>query len=166
MNISTALRRIKALKGEIARITGLIQVSNTWRADDTPAYNAAELLQQRGELISELVSLKTKLADANSSTTIKVTMQGKEVPMLLITAIHFLEEWKGEISMLEGLMVAPSNDYFETENVFTGENYVTQKVVHHCVITTRERDEKVKNLRERFAALNDIVEAANHTYEI
>mgnify|MGYP001617930313 CR=1 FL=1 len=98
ITLSDALRRIKALKGDIARWSALYPTSNVWAEDQPkPAYEAAEIEKNLADLVKELVKLKTALALANSTATLADGMP-------LAEAIYRLAESKALQATLTGLL--------------------------------------------------------------
>jgi hypothetical protein len=165
LTISAALRRISALKGTLSRLEGRRPGSIAFRTDSPPAWDLAGVEADIAEARAELRDLKTRLAVANATNEIEVP--GGE-SRTLISCITELQELRGQISSDEGLMAytQPRETYVERQRDYEGDKIVTVEVPHTCALTSAALDERVTALRDRFAMLNAVVEAANHVVQV
>lgn len=167
MNVSQALRRISQIKGSIGKWTARRNESVQWNAaTGQPAYPFAECQENLSDLRSELVTLRTKLAIANATSTI--TLPNGDV-VTLTEATIALSEIKSEIAALSGLRTNAQKEWtVQTTGRYsraTGD-YEQVDVPHWCSFTTRERDARVEELTQQFQETNAILEAANHRVEV
>lgn len=162
MTISTCLRRIAAVKGDLGRVTERMSESIAYETATPPAWSISDLQTEEAKLRGELVVLKTRLAVANATTI--VAMPGTENTQPLIAAITALQEIKGQLSVGANLMrwAKPQADYTKTKRVLLGAQATMVDVSYRCDLTSRQLDDQLAGLREKFASLNAVVEAANH----
>lgn len=160
MKISNLLRRIKALKGELAELTTKLVQSFSWIDDDKPDYDFKELVKIYGDTKNQLIKAKTDVAILNANR--KISFKGNEIT--LTAAVHQLQELKDEIAFYTGIQ--PNNrkekrvgyEYDENSN----RKQVVTEINHYSALTVQERDNKLKSLREDFAELNNLVECENN----
>jgi hypothetical protein len=165
MTIAQALRRIKKLKGQIAEHQQRAQFGVSYDASKKPAFPFKEAVTAMFAIQDEMVQLESRVAIANASATVK---DGSvEMPMAL--AIRTLQELKGRIAFLKGLHLRSETvkerltewDNIEMKNIsrVTETTFVSD-------LTEQDRDSQVKSLQDRFEALNNAVEDANHAVTV
>ena len=156
--VSQALRRIKELKGQLAQVSTRMQTSICWtEPGNKPPYEYKRLEGQRRELVSELVTLKAKLAKTNSLTNIVVA--GKT--MSLQMAVFILAESKAVVALLQGLGIREGEERRTVDyDINHRPIYETIKIV--SALSVLERDKEVATGEEAINELNGIVEDANH----
>ncbi|MCX6782280.1 MAG: hypothetical protein NTW66_04155 [Candidatus Magasanikbacteria bacterium] len=160
-NISQALRRVKQLKGRMAELSLRAAGSVSHTKDEAPAFDFTVTRAEIASVRGELVALEAAVAVANATTAIE--FEGKT--LTLAAAIRQLQEYKAEMAWLSqlrlqsGTFVSREAEYDEA----TG-RHVTRKVETTFVshLSEQARVAEIDQLRERFAALNDLVESANH----
>ena len=164
ITLSDALRRIKAVKGDIARWSALFPASNVWAEDQPrPAYVLAEVEGNLHTLTAQLVTLKTALTIANSTCTI--TFDDRQ--LTLAEACYRLAENKSRQTVYAGLITASEKESMIDRRVYDeASKIVNVKVKQHSPVTTREKDAALKALRDEFAVLNSLLERANNTNTI
>ena len=165
ITLSEALRRIKALKGDIARWSKILPESNTWEEDRAPTYSLPEVLQKLDEAVAELIVLKTALASANASCSLQ---EASGESLSLTGAVTRLSELKSRMALLEALPTYSSHSALTGSRVehSGASGYLTVRFALNCSMTTRERDDQLQKLRDEFAALNARLEAANNSFRL
>jgi hypothetical protein len=163
MNISQALRRIKQIKGEISSWSTRLATSVQWEGDNKPAYSLEECQAALDERRTELVSLRTRVALANATNFIEPAGIGR---ISLTESTIRLSEIKSEIAEQAQLRTHASAEWTTEREKYQGGNYITVEQQNHCDWTTRQRDEHVASLNEKFQSINALLEAANHTVEV
>jgi hypothetical protein len=167
MNINSALRRMSALKGDISRLESRRMVAITYPVDAPPAWPLDVIENQLSVARTELTHLKVRLAVANATT--KVPIPGEDERTLVELVIE-LQELKGQISQLDGLMslTKASATYTQRsrEYDYDSEKTITVDSEFRCDLTTQVLDARLQALRDRFAKLNAVLESANHTIEL
>lgn len=163
--ISTALRRIAELKGDIARFKGQMTTSAHWMDDNTPAFSYEVLEAKYEKAKRELVELKSRVAVANSRT------RAADFDLTLQQLVFELSEVKDEISYLSSMPCAAKKETVVSSFVptYTEDGKYYQKPVsqiHHWHWTEQSREEKLESLRSRAGSLNAVLEHYNHTTEI
>jgi len=161
MNIAQGLRRVKKLKGQLGELSRRAATVVSHREGENPAFNFVETREALATAREELVTLEAKVACANATTSIEV--EGKE--MTIAEAIRRLQETKAEISWLESLPLRTETERVP-ESVFDeASGRYAQKyreIRWVSLVSEPERVEQVQKLRDRFEAINDAVESANH----
>jgi hypothetical protein len=165
MNISEALRKIKKIKGDLAKHQPRLSTSISYIETEPPAFRYAETFSQVKELSKELVELESKIAEKNATT--KVNLNDKEVSLSFI--IRSLQEIKSRITLVESFIIRTDTitikDRFYSDEE---DKYVTEKVTKKYVsdITEMEKDKMISDLKEEFEKLNSLLENANHVTSI
>jgi len=162
ITISQALRKIRDLKGRLAKHRANAAASVMFPVRDPPAYAFSEEVETAESLARELLRHQTAVTVANAEATLE--WDGKKVR--LTWAVKRLEELKGEIKWYEGLVVSPQEDKIEDVVEFTEvsgryENVKREKKFK-CFLPEAKRAERVRALQEEFNRLNDQVETINH----
>lgn len=166
--IAQALRRIKDLKGALARCDERMMGSARWEAENEPAYKFDALNTERVELEGQIVSLRTRIAVANATTSVR--MGDKSI--LLAGAVHRQAEIKGRIALLNRLPVQVRHEMerSDSQRVYdeaTGRYLVEKTSTTTCVaMTERERAEKVEELQQELRDLDEALQEANHRTEL
>lgn len=126
-----------------------------------PVFDFATVRSQAAEVREELVCLEAGVARANATAT--VAWQGRN--LVVAEAIRRLQEMRGEISWLsslsirEGVETVSEHDYDDAGRVARR----NREIRHVSRLSEANRVAEIERLREGFASLNDVVEAANHT---
>jgi hypothetical protein len=167
MNITQALRRVSAIKGELSDVSGTLVLSATYFEDAPPAYKFKELKEQRDILVSELVQLKAQVAKANAVTVI----EDGTTKRTLISVIHELAQLKGTIELFKSVNSRPQDKGTDKDTDWEYSDdgkqiRVSTERAWTCDLPVRARDQELKKLRHRFAQLNNLVEQANASTEV
>src|SRR5208337_3023218 len=101
LTISQALRKIKTIKGKIAKHSANAMGSVTHRSDSRPAYSFENEWEIARSCVDELLEIQTRVAIANAKTTID--FKGKTRTLAWCT--RKLIEIKGAIAWYSGLSV-------------------------------------------------------------
>jgi len=163
LTISQALRKIKDLKGKIARHSQNATSCVTHRTDDPPAYQFGAEWEKATVLVDEMLDLQTRVALANAGATFDY--DGKT--RTLTWATRKLVEIKGAIAWHQGLVVrarekTTEESYDWVHKVGGGPERVRVAVEHTCHLPEAERAARVQALENKFVELNDLVETMNH----
>lgn len=164
LTIAQALRRIKDIKGRVAKHGHNAQASVTHRTDNPPAYAFSAEWEKATVLVDEMIDLQTRVSIANSRTT--VSWEGQTRTLTWCT--KRLAEIKGAIAWHEGLTVrAQEKTTEETYDWTPGQSArVRVEVEYTCHLPEQKRDERVRALQDKFNDLNDVVERMNHRTEV
>lgn len=164
LTIAQALRRIKDIKGRVAKHGHNAQASVTHRADNSPAYVFSAEWEKATALVDEMIDLQTRVSIANSRAM--VDWEGKTRTLTWCT--KKLAEIKGAIAWHEGLTVrAQEKTTEETYEWAQAQNARARVVVEYtCHLPEQKRDERVRALQDKFNELNDVVERMNHRTEV
>jgi hypothetical protein len=166
MNISQAIRRIKAITGEIAEVEKRAVASVTHEVEAVPAFHFSQLMEEREMLVGELVGLRARVAQANADKLIDDPSGGNQIT--LAAALHRLFQLKASIAFYDSLYV---RDHAETEDRTTDQEWdedfskrrpVIRITKYVCHLPEAKKAERVRSLRKQFATLNDAVERANN----
>lgn len=170
MNMSSLIRRIASLKGEMGSWSERAKRANVQIVGKKYPYSYEECNAKIAEIKASLIKSKTALAIANSSTMITwhiVDSEGsRSVTGTITEAILTMAEVKAQIALLDSVLTLDSDS--ETEDSWTGYGSERTKVVveRKCSMTTRKKDEEKDRLQALFASINAAVEAANHSVQI
>jgi hypothetical protein len=162
LTISQSLRRIKRVKGKIAEYKTRAVQSVSHVKDKKPTFDFKAVREQLAAAKEELIGLESAVAVANAART--VTFEGRE--MRLAEAIRRLQELKDEMSWLpqlnlrEGVERTSEFEWDESKGV---QVRVVREITHVSHLSEVERVAELDMLRDRFEALNGLVESANHT---
>lgn len=159
--IAQALRRIKKLKGQIAEHTQRAVSGVSYVSTAVPAFRFADEREGMKTSRDEMIDLESRVAMANATAEVS---DGSE-KIVLAKAIRRLQEIKGDIAFLKGLHLR-SETVRNREQEWSDEKatYITRfvDVVYVSDLSEKDRDQQVKALGDRFEALNNAVEDANH----
>lgn len=162
ITIAQALRRIKKLKGQIAEQSTRAQQSVSYVQGKTPAFRFQESMALRATARIEMLDLESKVAVANAKKT--VLHDGNKIT--LANAVRVLQEMKGDIAFLRGLVLRAETVREKEQNwdddTMKHINRVNE-ITYLSDLTEHDRDNQVKVLQDRFETLNNTVEEANHT---
>lgn len=161
LTIAQALRRVKKLKGLIAEHQIRAKQGVSYVSDKVPAFRFAEEVAAIARATEELVGLESRIAVANATAI--VCDDG--VNLSLAKAIRILQETKGMITFYQGLCLREGTEKNRESDWDDNENKsITRitEIVYISDLSEQERDRKVKLLQNRFEALNNLVEDANH----
>jgi len=163
--ISQGLRHIKRLKGRMGELSVRASASVSYEAGKKPPFDFNATREEVGKVREELVRLEAAVARANATTDIR----DGDRTLSLAEAIRRLQEIKAEIAWLSGLTLRQGTER-AFEDAWNDEFHRLvrrpQEVTYESCLTEPQRVEQVDALRNRFEALNDAVEAANHRTEI
>jgi hypothetical protein len=162
ITIAQALRKIKDLKGRIARHSANAMTSVTHKTSAPPAYSFGTEWEQATSLVDEMLDFQTRVALANAKTT--VDYEGKSRSLTWCT--KKLAEIKGAITWHNGLQVraqkATTEEEYEWAPGSAGAGRVRVETEYTCHLPEAERAARVRSLETKFMELNDIVESINH----
>lgn len=160
LTIAQALRRIKDIKGKIAKHTQNAQSSVTHKTRNVPAYVFQAEWEASQQLISDMIDLQTRVAVANTKAI--VDFEGKSRPLTWCT--KKLAELKGAIAWHEALPVRAQDKTIEEEHTWNSKlaDNVSMEVEYTCHLPEAKRAERVVALQAKFVELNDLVETMNH----
>lgn len=160
-SVSQGLRRVKKLKGLLAEAQARASQSTSWVAGKKPVFTFEEQRDRRAVLQDEIVRVETAIAVANATSTIKV--DGRT--LTLARAIRELQEvkadlaWYASLSLRSGVEETVEYVYDEEKGRNTSR---TKSVTYEAVLDEPARVGLVQALRDRFEAINDALETANH----
>ena len=161
LTIAQALRKIKKLKGHVSEYRNTAELSVSYEESIPPAFKFQEQLDLMIETSNEMVELESAVAVANATST--VNFGGKSIT--LSCAVRMLQEIKGLLAFYKGLFLR-SEVSKQKEQVWHDEKaqYITMTVETKFVseMSEKERVLLVKALEDKFEALNNLVEDANH----
>jgi hypothetical protein len=163
LTISQALRKIKDLKGKIARHSQNATTSVTHRTDSPPAYSFGAEWEKATALVDEMLDVQTRVAIANAKSTFDY--EGKT--RTLVWATKKLVEIKGAIAWHSGLDVRAhektTDESFDwVQKVGGGAERVRVSVEYACHLPEAEKSARIQALETKFVELNDFVETMNH----
>ena len=160
MTIAQALRRIKDIKGRVARHSSNAQQSVTHESSSPPAFDFATEWKTATELVDEMIDLQTRVAVANARTL--VSWEGRQVPLAWCT--KRLAEIKGAIAWHEALVVRAhektTDESYDWAPGAAGRVRIAKEFT--CHLPEARRAEAVRALQDKFNDLNDQVEKTNH----
>ncbi len=164
--IAQGLRRAKKLKGLLVEAQNRATGATSWVAGKKPVFDFAEQRAQRAALQDEIVRIETAVAVANATNTITVGGQ----TMTLARAIRTLQEVKADLAWLPQLNLRAgleeSTEYVYDEDVPLRRKTVKTSVTYEAVMDEPARVGQIQALRDRFEAINDALETANHRTRI
>jgi hypothetical protein len=161
--IAQGLRKIKDLKGRIARHSANAMSAVTHKTSAPPAYAFGTEWEQASTLVEEMLELQTRIAIANARTT--VDYEGR--PRSLTWCTKKLAEIKGAITWHNGLMVRAQKVTTEEERDYAAGGQTVRVVTEYtCHLPEAERAARVRGLETKFIDLNDLVETENHRTRI
>lgn len=161
MTIAQALRRIKKLKGQIAENEQRAKLGVSYDVSKVPAFRFQEAVDKMFATQNEMVALEARVAVANA--TAMVADGNQTISMAL--AIRTLQELKGRIAFLKGLHIrneTVKDRQTEWDDAESKHIYRTTETVFLSDLTEQSRDAQIQELQDRFEALNNAVEDANH----
>lgn len=161
MTVSQGLRRIKKLKGLLSEAQTRAAAASSWIEGQEPAFTFEEQRKLRSDHQAEIIRIETGIARANAQT--RITVESREIT--LAQAIRELQELKADLAWLPTLNLRAGTES-TTEYVYdevNGRNIPrTKSITHKAAMTEPERVVQIQTLRDRFEAINDVVETANH----
>lgn len=163
LTISQALRKIKDLKGKIARHSQNATSNVTHKTKDQPAYVFGAEWEKAAVLVDEMLDLQTRVAIANAKTTIDY--EGKT--RTLVWCTKKLAEIKGAITWHTALHVRAQEKTTEEElewvqRAGSGPEHVRVAVEFTCHLPEAEKSARIQAFETKFVELNDLVETMNH----
>lgn len=166
MNISTALRRVKKLKGDLAELLERAKTGVSYKQNDPPAFKFDECIAKAKTTRKELVTLQARIAKTNAVNMI--SFQGENIT--LGHAVLLLKEFKGQLawySELKGIVRnQPVTSQDETQYDYETEKRVTRVVHYNCALPEAKRAEAAEAIKADFDELNNIVEDMNHRVDL
>ena len=172
ITVSSAIRRISAIKGELSLWQNRWRESNvTDSRQQRLSYTLEECEEELKKLTKELLYLKSNVSNANSmriasSDDARDTLAsfGEDSDITASYAILLLSEIKSKIALLGTLLcyTDKTTELHETKYNLQGAAFDSPYTVT-CSLTTRERDEQIQLLKSKFEAINSLVEGLNHT---
>jgi hypothetical protein len=170
VNIATAIRNLAALKSDFDDWSSRLASSNVYREKThQPAYSYDECSKNVSLIQNKIVDIKSKIAISNAKTTVTINQpipafgldEGPK-KLAVIQLINFCSEIKTKISNLQSLPTLNSNESTEQEVSYVGSERVLVNYKMVCRLTSRERDELVKSLKNDFSIINLAIENSNH----
>lgn len=163
LTIAQALRRVKDIKGKVAKHIANAQGCVSHKTKDAPAYGFGREMEQAESLVSEMIDLQTRIGVANATTSFDY--EGKRRTLLWCT--KKLAEIKGSIALHEAFAVKAQDKVTEEEFEWVRKEDGTSAHVKvatewTCHLPEAKRAERVAQLQAKFAELNDLVETTNH----
>jgi hypothetical protein len=158
LTISQALRNAARLKGKLAEYKTRAAAAVTFKSAEKPAYNFAETVKRIESARLELIAIEARLAVTNAVT--KIEFGGKT--MTLTYAVKLLQEYKGELAWLKGLVVRSAQSTNEEETVYVHGVGHIKLIPMTCDLPEASRSDRVDEVQASFDALNDLVEKKNH----
>lgn len=163
LTIAQALRKIKRLKGQIAENEQRAKDAVSYDSTKPPAFPYKETADLLFLLQDEVVNLEARVAVANATHTITVGSNAAKFPLTHV--IRVLQELKGRISFLKGLVLRSetvkdrSQEWDDVEM-----KHITRvaETTFVSALTEQQRDVQLRDLEDRFEKLNNAVEEANH----
>lgn len=144
MTIRQALKQKNKLVKEISDKTKQLHVYNSVELGNNRPYSTKKITEELEVLISDLITLKTKIHKANEP---------------VYHLIFEMSEWKSYIKIL--------NNMDCTEGKSTGDRFrYDSESVKTSEISVRERDEYVKSYEDRIESIQDELDTFNATTEI
>jgi hypothetical protein len=161
ITVAQALRRVKKLKGQIAEHYLRAQQSVSYEKGKEPAFRYGEQTQAMKAAQAEMVDLQSRIAIANA----KATVQDGAKTLTHAEAIRVLQELKGEIAFLRGLVLR--NDVVKGreqmwDDVKATYVFTPTETTFVSDLSEKERDTQVKGLQDYFERLNNALEDHNH----
>lgn len=174
MRVFQALRRIAALKGDIARIDTRLPAGMAYKKDEgEPSFPYTTDIATREALVDELVQLKMRLTHTNCHTDIHVPRPGKEPRRISVQqAVYEMAEIKNLIALTQRLPVGPKETWTMQEPRGVTANPAAGFMTNFALVenvrylTERGKDDLIRDLEEKFATLNNEVESKNHETEL
>ena len=163
LTIAQALRKIKELKGKLAKHSANAAACVTHKTKQVPAYGFSAEVEVASVVVDEMLDLQTRVAVANAKTTID--WAGKPRP--LAWATKKLAETKAAISWHQNLNVRAQAKTSEEEfdyvrNANGVAEHVRVETEFTCHLPEVEKAARIQKLETQFADLNDLVETMNH----
>jgi len=162
MTIAQALRRIKKLKGQIAESQQRATAGVSYDQTNVPVFRYRESVDTMFTVQDEMVALESRVAIANATNSV-ITPDDKSITLAL--AVRTLQEYKGRIAFLKGLHLRNETIKERTNDWDDNEMKHIARVTETTFISDlseQDRDKEIKSLQNRFEALNNSVENANH----
>ncbi len=164
--IAQALRRKKDLAGTIAQLETRARGAAQWEGDEAPEVSYESLMDRRAAAVSELVSLRARVARANATTSIRLE-DGKSVTLTEAVILH--TELKGLIAFLgkvptqaKACKVTVRNEVAYDEE--TGGRKAVRIESKACVaLTETAKVEQIEMLQQKLRSIDDALQDANHT---
>jgi hypothetical protein len=163
MTIAQALRRVKKLKGLIAEHSTRVKQGVSYVSTEIPAFRFEDEMKALVSTTEEMVVIESQIAVANATTMIA----DGSTQISLARAIRVLQELKGTITLYQGLNLKSgvekvrTNDWDDTLEKCVNR---VQETVRVTDLSEQDRDKIIKFMKDRFEALNNSVEDANHAY--
>ena len=143
ITLAQALKEKNRLTGEISRLWGLVQRQNSCWENRTRSINIHKTMDTIGYYTQKLIELKTKIGKANSGN---------------LENIYALEEYKSQLSKLNGIDTETSEQYLGLNNSI--------KIVKNCIISESEVLEQQRLLQLQCNQLQDKLDSYNATHKI
>lgn len=166
LTISQALRKIRDVKGRLAKHQANAASSVRYSENDLPAYKFFDSIQESTDLLDQLLNLQAAVAAANVNT--RFPWKGTDVSVAWavkrLEALKGLIKWYGELVVLAHASVATERlDFAEVDGR-------TQRVrvpeIQKCDLPEATRATVIQTYQDEFNELNDMVETINHRTSI
>ncbi len=168
ITIASALRRTKRIKGQIAEHKQRALDGVTFIEGKEPAFDFAESMKTRADLVSDLLNIGAAIARANAGGTVSYSIRGTTSKVDVPWAIRCLEEVRAEITFLRSLPARTKTTEAEVESSLeyepeSGKHIRSSKTtVHVSRITKAEVAKNIADLQETFERINQALEEWNH----
>ncbi len=163
LTIAQALRRVKDLKGKVAKHNANALANVTHKTKNVPAFTFSIEVEASNAIVDEMIDLQTRISVANAKTTVDVGGKTR----VLAWCTKKLAEIKGAIAWYASLGVRAQEKTTEEElewvhQAGSGPEHVRVITEYTCHLPEAARAARVQKLEAEFAELNDIVETINH----
>jgi len=143
VNISQGLKQKNKLVAKLNVLTARIVANNQWQKGNTPAYDAKALIEERDQVIAELLDLKVRISNATQPIVRQIFLQG---------------ELKSYVKSIRSMPVQSGmvNDRFSS----------VAPIEKEVCFTEVQRDKMVEHTEKQIDTLQDIIDKHNATTEI
>lgn len=142
MTIAQGLKLKNKLATRLREIDTQIRANNVYEQGETPPYDVTELMKERTEVSNRLINLKTAISIAN-------------VPV--VGLIFNQAELKGYVATLKAVRT-------DARKQRTG--FGEEVTIFVAKVSTRERDDHVKELEAQIDKIQDQLDTFNHSTQI
>lgn len=163
LTIAQALRRVKDLKGKVAKHNTNASMNVTHKTKNSPAFAFGAEAEAAAVAVEEMIDLQTRIAVANAKTMVDVAGKTR----VLSWCTKKLAEIKGAIAWYASLGIRAQDKTTEEElewvhQAGSGPEHVRVSTEYTCHLPEAARAACIQKLETEFAELNDVVETINH----
>lgn len=153
-----ALRTIKSLKGQLAKLTRKISKVVCWEVGKESEFTYEVVIKEHEAVVKQLIAWKSALAESNANS--KITIAGEIISVQ--HGIFLLSELKDQLKRLEGLELRNETSEDTQCKIVDGEyKDVAIKRVFKSALNEVQREDLTKILQGRIEDLSDVLEAHN-----